>query len=129
VLNPAAWTSLPIGAAGPAIGTYYSDFRGPRHPWENFNFGRNFRMGPEGKYNFQVRAEFVNIFNHTYLPNPITLLNTTTPLTRVPPGYLVSGFGVIDAYQPPNTFSIFFPSSASTIPTPRTGLIVARFTF
>jgi Carboxypeptidase regulatory-like domain/TonB dependent receptor len=129
VLNPAAWTNVPIGAAGPAIGTYYSDFRGPRHPWENFNFGRNFRMGPEGKYNFQVRAEFVNIFNRTYLPNPSTLLNTTTPLTRIPPGYLVSGFGVIDAYQAPNTFSIFFPSSASTIPTPRTGMIVARFTF
>jgi hypothetical protein len=49
---------------------YYRDFRGPRTPTENANIGRNFRFGPEGKFNLYIRAEFVNIFNRTLMPNP-----------------------------------------------------------
>ena len=47
-------------------------FPGPRIPSENANIGRHFRVGKEGKYDFYVRAEFVNIFNRTYFASPIT---------------------------------------------------------
>ena len=51
---------------------YYKDFRGPRTPTEDASIGRNFRFGPEGKFNLFIRAEFVNIFNRTLFPNPST---------------------------------------------------------
>jgi hypothetical protein len=54
------WASVPAGGVGPAIGTLYSDFRGPRRPVENANLGCNFRV--KEKYNLQIRAEFTNIF-------------------------------------------------------------------
>ena len=34
------------------------------------SFARNFRMGPEGKYSLQVRAEFQNIFNRHFYSAP-----------------------------------------------------------
>ena len=55
---------------GPAQSTLYSDFRGPRQPRENANLGRHFRF--KERYDFYIRGEFVNIFNRTILPNPIT---------------------------------------------------------
>jgi hypothetical protein len=132
VLNPAAWTNVPTNATGPATSTYYSDFRGPRHPQENGNIGRNFRFH-EGKFNLQLRGEFVNIFNRLYWPNPITSVNTTAALTKNGFGYYTNGFGIINAYQPPNSGAIFAPTSAGTapgsIPLPRTGSLIARFMF
>jgi hypothetical protein len=132
VLNPAAWQNVPVNGVGPASGTYYSDFRGPRHPQENFNIGRNFRF-KEGKYNLQIRGEFVNIFNRLYFPSPSTAVNTTTALTKNSFGYYTAGFGVIDAYQTPNSGSIFAPTASGTapgsIPLPRTGTLIARFSF
>jgi hypothetical protein len=79
VLNPAAWTNPTNGTFGPGPnptvipavnGLYYSDFRGARHPQENFNIGRNFRI--REKMTFSVRAEFVNIFNRTQIATPNT---------------------------------------------------------
>ena len=72
VLNPAAWAPCPQNAACASTSVYYKDFRGPRTPTENANIGRNFRFGPEGKFNLYIRAEFVNIFNRTLMPNPVT---------------------------------------------------------
>jgi hypothetical protein len=37
--------------------------RGTRHPQENFNIGRNFRI--KERMNLDFRGEFVNIFNRT----------------------------------------------------------------
>ncbi len=36
------------------------------------SFGRNFRFGKEGRFNFFVRAEFQNIFNRLFLTTPQT---------------------------------------------------------
>ena len=89
------------------------------------SFGRNFRMGKEGRYNFQIRAEFQNIFNRHFLSMPATGAQGATPFggpitTSTPSGSTggvnTSGFGYI------NTI-------AGAGATPRSGQIVGRFTF
>jgi hypothetical protein len=120
VLNPNAWAPVPAGGAGPALGTLYGDFRGPRRPVENANFGRNFRV--KEKYNLQVRAEFTNIFNRTYLPQPITSVAPQLPLTRNGLGQYTNGFGVMNATAAVNTVPTLNGAS-------RAGTLIARFTF
>jgi hypothetical protein len=122
VLNPNAWAACPTNATCPAVGTLYTDFRGPRAPTENANLGRNFRI--KERMNFQVRVEFVNIFNRTLLPNPITT-NPQNNVTKTA-GINSSGFGVI------NTFATAGSQPATAVPpylTGRTGTLIARFTF
>jgi len=127
ILNPAAWSAPPAGTFGGQA--FYGDFRGPRRPIENFNFGRNFRI-KEG-INFQVRAEFVNIFNHTYLGNPSTGVSPQAPVNHTG-GLLSGGFGVVNMIVAPRAI----PSAPSNGNyntqlggLPRTGTIIARFTF
>jgi hypothetical protein len=105
---------------GPAPGTLYSDFRGPRHPQENFSLGRNFRVAE--RYNLQVRAEFVNVFNRVYFPAPSTTNPQVAALTRNNLGQLTSGFGTINATAAVNSF----PALGGL---PRTGTLIARFSF
>jgi hypothetical protein len=124
VLNPAAWTNPAPGQYGGA--TYYNDFRGERRPTENFGIGRQFRVREKVRLN--VRAEFTNIFNRTYLNNPAIsgtgISPQTAPTCKLPSGgngacasgyQLVSGFGAI------STSTVLYPS--------RTGQIVAKFEF
>ena len=66
VLNPAAWANPAPGQYGGQ--PYYGDFRGERRPVENFAVGRQFRIREQ--MNLNIRAEFTNIFNRTYLNNP-----------------------------------------------------------
>ena len=113
VLNPQAWAPCPTNSVCASTSVFYKDFRGPRMPSENANIGRHFRVGKEGKYDFYLRGEFVNIFNRT-------LFSTSTPTT--PAGFTTnraectgerrrwrhhsytSGFGVFgNAYLTPNT--------------------------
>jgi Carboxypeptidase regulatory-like domain len=121
VLNPAAWAPCPVNAVCASTSVLYKDFRGPRLPSENANLGRHFRFGKEGRYDFYVRAEFVNIFNRTYFGNPITT-NPQNPVTRGAGNgtILTAGFGVINAYLQPNTPYAFAG---------RTGTLIARFQF
>ncbi len=49
---------------------YYNRYRWQRQPSENFNFGRNFRFGADGRMNLQVRAEFQNILNRHFYNAP-----------------------------------------------------------
>jgi hypothetical protein len=129
VLNAAAWTSPPVpGMFG--TNALYGDFRAPRRPQENFNIGRNFRV--KERYNLQIRAEFVNIFNRTYLGNPSTTLPVGNTLTRNLNGQLIGGFGVINDV----VSSGAIPSAPSNGNyntalggLPRTGTVIARFTF
>jgi len=118
VLNPAAWQDPAQGVFGPS--GFYSDFRGPRRPQENINFGRNFRL--KERMNLQIRAEFVNMFNRTYYQNPTTTGNPINPPSRNGSGQITSGFGTINEAV-----------SAGSLPTlaqpPRTGTLIARFTF
>jgi hypothetical protein len=120
VLNPAAWAVVPAGQVGPAPGTLYSNFRGRRTPQENLNFGRNFRI--KERYTLQIRAEFVNIFNRVYLPNPSTATAPQLPLTKNGSAQYTAGFGVVNA-----------TAAIGTVPAlngqARTGTLIARFTF
>jgi hypothetical protein len=129
VLNPAAWRNLPANATGTSTAVLYEDFRGPRHPQENANFGRNFKVNE--RFTLQFRGEFVNIFNRTIMPNPITNLNPTVPLTRNSLGILTNGFGVVNAYLTPNsqagTTTSAQPGGAALAP--RSGTLVLRLVF
>src|SRR5262249_10791580 len=65
VLNPKAWTDAPGGTWGVSA-PFYNNYRWQRQPAEAMSFGRNIRMGKEGRYNFSIRAEFQNIFNRLF---------------------------------------------------------------
>ncbi len=133
VLNPAAWAPCPTNATCPAASTLYSNFRGPRHPTENANISRNFRI--KERINFQIRGEFVNIFNRTLMPNPTTTNPQNAP-TKNGQGIYTSGFGVIAAYATPGTATAAAnpPTAVSSgigspLLTGRSGTLIARFTF
>jgi hypothetical protein len=124
ILNPNAWQACPANATCPAASTLYSDFRGPRRPSENINIGRNFRFGKEGRYNLQIRGEFVNAFNRTLMPTP-GVTNPQNAPTKVN-GIYTGGFGVINAQAPAGSI----PTTAvSPVLFPRTGTVIARFSF
>jgi hypothetical protein len=133
VLNPAAWQQCPVNtncgtgtALGGTTGNYMKNFRGPRNPRENANIGRNFRF--KERWNLQLRAEFTNIFNRTLMPQPIA----TSPQTAVVKnglGILTGGYGVINAYQAPNTAGIFDGTTAASGLAARAGTIIGRFSF
>ena len=120
VLNAAAWANPAPGQYGGAY--YYPDFRGQRRPVENVAFGRHFQIREHIGLN--VRAEFQNILNRTYLNNPSVTSPQTAPVCKLPSGangacsageQIVSGFGSI------NTSSLTYQ--------PRTGQLVVQFQF
>jgi hypothetical protein len=91
------------------------------------SFGRNFRMGKEGRYNLQVRAEFQNIFNRLFLSapatgntggNPFTGPITTATAPTTANGVYTAGYGYINTTNP-------LGGAAQ----PRSGQLVGRFTF
>jgi len=133
-LNPAAWTDAPAGQFGVSA-PYYNDFRWQRQPAESLGFGRVFRL--KERLSLQVRAEFYNIFNRMFyaLPAdsaPIGLANlpAVTPQTPTARG---------------NTYATSNPATTQTgllsagwgyvnwvnggSATPRSGQLIARFTF
>jgi hypothetical protein len=126
VLNPAAWTNPATGTWG--YNALYSNFRSERRPSESLNIGRNFRI--KESMNLQVRAEFVNIFNRTYLGNPSTV-NPGAPPIKNGLGQYTSGFGVINATAAVGTATTNpgIPTGISATQLPRTGTLIARFTF
>ena len=132
VLNPKAWQSCPTDTVCPSTTVLYKDFRAPRTPSENANIGRHFRVGKEGKYDFFVRAEFVNIFNRTLMPAPTTTNPQNTPIKGAGGGSIyTSGFGVISAYFPPNSAispGTVLGAGVATLQG-RTGTLIARFSF
>jgi len=115
VLNPAAWTNPAQGQFG-AGAAYYGDYRYQRHPQENMNLGRTFKV--KERYSMSIRAEFTNIFNRTFLNNPsannFQAVQTRNPVTGLNSG----GFGWINTATTSTQFG-----------QPRSGTIVARFTF
>jgi hypothetical protein len=147
VLNPNAWAPCPVnttcasanvtnGFFGPQTNAtvYYKDFRAPRTPTENANFGRNFRFGPEGKFNLFIRAEFVNIFNRTLMPQPNTGTGAfpvypQNPVLRAGPGNnspILAGWGSISGtYNAPGAITSAVPPYLLG----RSGTLIARFSF
>jgi hypothetical protein len=132
VLNPAAWTEAPYGTFG-ASAPYFNDFRWQRQPSENMSFGRTFSI--REKYKLVVRAEFTNIFNRLYYSLPSTGAGfgaapvfTTSPVGHGnslsgTSGLLSSGFGYVSWVNGGSY------NSLGTGAAPRSGQIVARFTF
>ncbi|HEY6339948.1 MAG TPA: TonB-dependent receptor [Bryobacteraceae bacterium] len=119
ILNPNAWVDAPGGTWG-ATAPFYSSYRWQRQPTENASFARNFRVGKEGKYVLQFRAEFFNVFNRLFLSAPSVA--GTNPLVPITTGvysgnaYNASGFG-----------SVATLNGAGD--TPRSGQLVGWFTF
>jgi Carboxypeptidase regulatory-like domain/TonB dependent receptor len=124
VLNPAAWTDAAQGQfTGSAI--YFNDYRTQRRPQESMSLARNFPI--REKMSLMIRAEFSNIFNRTQINDPTATnpaaavtcsagaSNSATCVNPETRGILTGGFGFI------NTATVASP--------PRTGTLVARFTF
>ena len=108
-----------------AQGNLIKGFRNLRNPSENANIGRNFRI--KERMNLQVRGEFVNIFNRTLMTLPqgspaSATANPQAPAAKNALGIYTGGFGVINAYAAPNTTPMLGQL-------PRTGTLIARFTF
>ena len=125
VLNPNAWVAPAAGTYGTSP-AYYNDYRSQRHPTENFNVGRTFRI--RESMSFAVRAEFVNIFNRTVLPAP----SATTPLTA-PTCFASGNSGATTSTCTPGSSTYAsgfgFEQTALIGGGTRTGQIVARFRF
>jgi hypothetical protein len=124
VLNPAAWSDAPAGTFGTSA-PYYNDYRWQRQPQESMSLGRTFRIARDGRVNLDVRAELFNVFNRLFLSNPGPVSvggfpppgpNPAAPTIRNAFGALSSGYGFV------NTFNGLGSQ-------PRTGQIVARFSF
>jgi hypothetical protein len=115
VASSSIWTDAAPGQYA-TTAAYYNNYRWQRQPSESMNFGRNFRMGKDKRMNLQVRAEFQNILNRHFYGQP----NNTNPNTLVannnPGGALSAGYGYITTLNGAGS-------------RPRTGLLVARFTF
>jgi hypothetical protein len=124
VLNPAAWANPAPGQYGGAY--YYGDLRGEHRPVENLALGRQFRI--RERVSLNLRVEFQNIFNRTYLNNPsyygTNVSPQAAPVCKLPGGgngscapglQVVSGFGSI------NTSTVLYQ--------PRSGQLVAQFQF
>jgi hypothetical protein len=125
-LNPKAWVEPPPGTFGQSA-PYFNDFRWQRQPAESLAFGRTFRIKERAQ--FQIRAEFQNIFNRNFhqapadgqpFGFPFTSINTPT-LHGNPGGTLSQGFGYVNWV---NGGLTGFGGAQ-----PRSGQIVARFTF
>lgn len=129
VLNPAAWANPANGTFGPAVGTYYGDFRSARRPQENANLARNFRI--KERFNLQIRGEFVNIFNRTQIGNPTTTAPEAAP-AKNGQGIYSSGFGIInETLSGPGVAPTYTQNAVvgQLYQLPRTGTLVARFSF
>jgi hypothetical protein len=121
VLNKNAWTDAPAGTFGVSA-PFYDNYRWQRQPAESMSFGRNFRMGHDGKYNLFVRAEFQNIFNRLFLSMPLT--GTASPALSANPSTSSSSVGGVytGGYG-------YLATVGGAGASPRSGQIVARFTF
>ena len=97
-INPNAWVEPPYGTFG-ASAPYFNDFRWQRQPSESMAFGRIFRF--KERASFEIRAEFLNIFNRLFYslpamaevlaellrsaPSPATAIATSTRRDFCPP--------------------------------------------
>lgn len=119
VLNPAAWQDQAAGVPGSNM-VYFNDFRGQRRPIVSGGLGKVIRI--HKRVNFSIRAEFFNLLNQL-----LSLANPNTASPQAPPtrsnGLLTGGFGYL------NYTGIAANSVSSSLPTPRTGQIVARIEF
>jgi hypothetical protein len=117
VLNPNAWMDPPVGQFGSSA-AYYSDYRKQRHPIENMNLGRTWRVKERASIN--IRMEFTNVFNRSVFNDPSST-NARAVVTHSPNGNITGGFGSIIA-----TGTI---GGSGLNLQPRSGTLIGRFTF
>ena len=122
ILNPAAWTNPAPGQWGTAA-PYYSDYRFARRPSEQLSLGRRFRIREQMA--LEIRAEFFNAFNRTYLADPVVTAPQGTRACTA--GGTVSATGTCSAGTSGSGFGYVNPTSLKV--QPRNGQFVARFTF
>jgi hypothetical protein len=115
----------PYGTFGTSA-AYFNDFRWQRQPAESIAIGRIFRI--KERASLYVRAEFQNVFNRLFYQMPSNSGSTTitSPVGRANrlsgvTGLLSSGWGFV------NWVNGGSPGSGGA--QPRSGQIVARFTF
>ena len=111
ILNPAAWADTPTGTWGQGT-PYYNDYRWQHQLSESMNFGRTFQL--REKMSLNIRAEYFNVFNRTYLPTP-SASNPVATATFNNAGVPTGGFGYI--------------TNSNGIGGQRNGQLVARFQF
>jgi hypothetical protein len=124
VLNPNAWQTIP-DATWTADTATYSFFRGVRTPRESANLARNFKF--KERYNLQIRMEFSNVFNRSYLPAPMLAfspVNASSTLQTSSDGRYIAGFGTFGNLR--NSGALAGPGLGSG---QRAGQLIARFTF
>jgi hypothetical protein len=126
VLNPNAWQTIP-DAAWTADTSTYSFFRGARRPSESANLQRNFRF--KERYTLQIRMEFLNVFNRTYLPSPLlnfSPVNAASTLQVTPDGRYINGFGTFGNLRNSGALSGYAVGLGGG---QRSGQLIARFSF
>ena len=123
-LNKAAWDEPALGAFANTA-AYQNDYRWQRQPDEELNIGKSFGVPLGSKHEagtLEVRAEFFNVFNRTYLPTPSSGSFESQDSTAAvgSTGYLsnTGGFGRVNAAGIGNETYAY-----------RTGQLVARFQF
>ena len=123
VLNPDAWENIPPGQFG-AQQTGLRFFRGVRHPTENANISRTFRITERVQLN--VRAEFNQVLNRMQVPQISTVspFNTSLPNFASAPRTFTSGANK-GLYS--SGFGTILPTSGTS--GMRTGQLIARITF
>jgi hypothetical protein len=130
-LNANAWTEPAQGTFGNAA-PFYTNCRWQRQPAESLSAGRIFRLGE--KVQLLIQAQFFNPFNRVFYPVPSiagpTNVNHLTgassmdafPGSASPSGALSGGYGWVNVVNG--------GAAANGIgPNPRSGQLVARFTF
>jgi hypothetical protein len=119
IFNPAAWSDPAQGQFGTAA-PYYNGFRWQRQPAESLSLGRTFRINHGDNFHgaLNIRAEFQNVFNRTFLALPTggSLSNPQTTTVRNTLGALTAAYGYVNTVNGNGA-------------TPRSGQLVARFTF
>jgi Carboxypeptidase regulatory-like domain len=130
-LNPNAWsepTTETFGDAAP----FYTNCRWQRQPAESLSLGRVFRITE--KMQLLIQAQFFNPFNRVFYalpsiagPTNVNLQSTPTfsnpfPGSANPTGALSAGFGWVNALNGGAAVN-------GVGPNPRSGQLVARFTF
>ena len=101
--------------------------------------GRNFRV--KEKYSFQIRAEFQNPFNRVFYAAPVSgypsgaytpaAYQNPFPVKGSTSGALSGGYGFVNEFNGGTTSNSASTGLATGLLTtvPRTGQIVARFSF
>jgi len=126
-LNPNAWQAIPDAQWTDDTSTY-AFFRAPRRPTESANIARNFRL--KEKYTFQIRLEFLNIFNRAFLPPPListySPINASATLQQASNGNYIGGFGTFGNLSNSGALAGYPLGLGGG---QRTGQLIGRFTF